>query len=161
MRNRLSFVGEIFIINLRETDRQEREEREEISRVHIVHLRREKVVKRGHLNMVFSVTNRLRFVGEIFRLDVRGTEKDEREEISGVHIVHQRREEVVETGWLNIVSSVERRVGGRRGTLVDAVTKILHDFTWGLQLHYKVRSLLPLELRLQRVEDNPLFYLII
>ena len=118
-------------------------------------------MERGHLNMVFSVTNRLRFVGEIFRLDVRGAEKEEREEIPGVHIVHQRREEVVEAGGLNIVSSVERGVGGRRGTLVDAVTKILHDFTWGLQLQYEVRSLLPLELRLQRVEDNPLFYLII
>ena len=118
-------------------------------------------MERGHLYMVFSVTNRLRFVGEIFRLDVRGAEKEEREEIPGVHIVHQRREEVVEAGGLNIVSSVERRVGGRRGTLVDAVTKILHDFTWGLQLQYEVRSLLPLELRLQRVEDNLLFYLII
>ena len=42
MRNRLSFVGEIFIINLGET---EREEREEISRVDIVHLRREKIVE--------------------------------------------------------------------------------------------------------------------
>ena len=146
---------------MRETEREEREEREEVSRVHIVHLGREEVVERGHLNMVFSVTNRLRFVGKIFRLDVRGIEEEEREEISGVHIVHQRREEVVEAGRLNIVSSVEMGVGGRWRTLVDAVTQILTHFTWGLQLQYQLRTLLPLQLVLQRVENNPLFYLII
>ena len=129
------------MINLGETEREEREEREEISRVHIVHLRREKIVERGHLYMVFSVTNRLRFVGEIL-LDVRGAEKEERKEIPGVHIVHQRREEVVETGGLNIVSSVERGVRGRGGTLVDKVNNILPHITWGLQLQqYQVRSL--------------------
>ena len=158
MRNRLGFVWKIFIINMRETEREEREEREEVSRVHIVHLGREEVVERGHLNMVFSVTNRLRFVGKIFRLDVRGIEEEEREEISGVHIVHQRREEVVERGRLNLVSGVERGVRGREGTLVDTVTKILPHFTWGLQLQYQ-GSLLVLQLGVQGVEDNPLVYL--
>ena len=64
----------------------------------------------------------------------------------------------MEAGRLNIVSSVERGVGGRRGTLVDAVTKILTHFTWGLQLQYQVGSMLVLQLAVQGVEDNPLVY---
>ena len=83
--HRLSFVGEIIIINLREI---EMEKREEISGVHIVHKRREEEVEGGNLNMVFSVTNRLWFVGKILLVDVREAEREEREEISRVHIVH-------------------------------------------------------------------------
>ena len=85
LRNRLSFVGEIFIVNVRET---EGEESQEISGVNIVHLGREEVVERGHLHMVSSVTNRLWFVWKILMVDLRGAEGEEREEISGVHIVH-------------------------------------------------------------------------
>ena len=140
---------------MRET---EGEESQEISGVNIVHLGREEVVERGHLHMVSSVTNRLWFVWKILMVDLRGAEGEEREEISGVHIVHQRREEVVERGRLNLVSGVERGVRGREGTLVDTVTKILPHFTWGLQLQYQVGSLLLLQLVVQGVEDNPLVY---
>ena len=46
------------------------------------------ILQRGHLHMVSSVTNRLWFVWKILMVDLRGTEGEEREEISGVHIVH-------------------------------------------------------------------------
>ena len=113
----------------------------------------EETLQQHQVRLVFSVRDRLRFVWKILMVHLRETERKEREEISGVHIVHKRGEEVVEGGHLHMVSSVERGVRGREGTLVDTVTKILPHFTWGLQLQYQVGSLLVLQLTVQGVED--------
>ena len=56
--------------------------------------------------MVFSVTNRLRPVWKIFIVDVRWAENEEGKEVSGVDIVHERREEIVEGGCLHLVTSM-------------------------------------------------------
>ena len=63
-------------------------------------------MEEGCLHMVFSVTNRLRPVWKIFIVDVRGAENEEGQEVSGVDIVDERREEIVEGGRLHLVTSM-------------------------------------------------------
>ena len=74
----------------------------------------EETLQKHQVRLVFSVRDRLRFVWKILMVHLRETEREEREEISRIHIVHKRREKVVKGGHLHMVSRVERGVRARK-----------------------------------------------